>query len=824
MKTSHFLPLGGLIVLSLSGCKPADNSAADEARRQLEASQAAYAQQAADMQQRSEDLQKQLLDLQRAVQDKENAELKARLESIQQENARLLADAEAARKKSDQLRDELAKTPVPAAPPYVPGSPVSQPWVDPDADYSMFYDSLSPHGRWVDVDGYGYAFRPAYSDRSSWRPYVDGSWAWTEQGWAWDSNEPFGWATYHYGRWVKVNRHGWLWIPGRQWAPAWVSWRSGSDYVGWAPLPPSASYGSIGHDCDTRYGLAPSSYVFINASNFGRGSYLNVSLSISSVTNFFAQTINVTNIVQVPQRDICIQRGGPALDWVEKRTGSRVVRAPVQVVRHLERPVEFRQDRDRPNFIAAPMPSGRADRGRGRGPAPRVVSERISQPVIVDAWKDVPDNKRDDLRRTVDRQSKQPQPKPVIADVPRLPETLTEQPRQPDVPGRPGRRPGDTQPEVRPGVPVPNVPNANVPNFPNAPQIPDRFPGRDREPGKGRPGPGKMPDLQITQDAANKAELARRAAEGRMQEAQAEREKQLAAQQQELARRQAEAAAMQQQIAEQEKKAQEARAEQEALMKQRQEEAQKAREAAMAAQEAAGRENEGRERDGRRPRGGMPDAGQRMEEARQQAEQQASQQRQSAMQAQQQAQEEMTRRQQDMIRQREEQQAAMKAAQEENLRRQQESAAAMKAQQQAEAQREAAQRAAQENAMKAQQEMAERQHQAELQRQQQEANMQAQREAAMKAQQEAAERQRQQEAAMQAQREAAERQREAAMQAQREAAERAQREANERAQQEAMRRAQEEAERQREAMRQQEEARRQAEEAARRANEKPPGQ
>jgi len=31
---------------------------------------------------------------------------------------------------------------------------------------------------------------------------------------------------------------GWYWIPGRRWAPAWVSWRRSSDYVVWAPLPP----------------------------------------------------------------------------------------------------------------------------------------------------------------------------------------------------------------------------------------------------------------------------------------------------------------------------------------------------------------------------------------------------------------------------------------------------------------------------------------------------------------------------------------------------------------------------------------------------------
>ena len=260
MKTVLSLRLSGLVLLAIAGCKPETNTATDEARRQLEATQATYAQQAADMQSRSEDLQKQLAELQRSIQDKENAELKAKLDAISAENQKLMADAKAARRKSEQLREQLASnsvmpTQVPVAMPYVPPmvqSPVSQRWNDPDADYSMFYDSLNSYGRWLQVDGYGYAFRPNLSERSSWRPYVDGRWVSTNQGWAWDSREPFGWACYHYGRWVRLSRHGWVWIPGREWAPAWVSWRSGGSHVGWAPLPPTAGYGNISHDCDAR--------------------------------------------------------------------------------------------------------------------------------------------------------------------------------------------------------------------------------------------------------------------------------------------------------------------------------------------------------------------------------------------------------------------------------------------------------------------------------------------------------------------------------------------------------------------------------------------
>ena len=36
---------------------------------------------------------------------------------------------------------------------------------------------------------------------------------------------------------------GWVWVPGYTWAPAWVSWRYGDGYAGWAPLPPDSFAG-----------------------------------------------------------------------------------------------------------------------------------------------------------------------------------------------------------------------------------------------------------------------------------------------------------------------------------------------------------------------------------------------------------------------------------------------------------------------------------------------------------------------------------------------------------------------------------------------------
>jgi hypothetical protein len=105
----------------------------------------------------------------------------------------------------------------------------------------MFYDALAPYGEWIWQDEYGWVWSPD-DVPVSWRPYSDGHWTYTDQGWLWESELPWGWAVFHYGRWYYSPVEGWLWVPGSEWAPAWVEWREGNGYVGWAPLPPRAEY------------------------------------------------------------------------------------------------------------------------------------------------------------------------------------------------------------------------------------------------------------------------------------------------------------------------------------------------------------------------------------------------------------------------------------------------------------------------------------------------------------------------------------------------------------------------------------------------------
>ena len=99
----------------------------------------------------------------------------------------------------------------------------------------VFFDQLAPYGRWVN-SRYGRVWAPNVG--RDWRPYTTGRWG---EGRYWISDEPFGWAVYHYGRWAFDQQQGWLWVPGTEWAPSWVAWRDADDYAGWAPLPPGLS-------------------------------------------------------------------------------------------------------------------------------------------------------------------------------------------------------------------------------------------------------------------------------------------------------------------------------------------------------------------------------------------------------------------------------------------------------------------------------------------------------------------------------------------------------------------------------------------------------
>ncbi len=168
----------------------------------------------------------------------------------------------------------ISASAVVTAPPPAAG-PDSAPSQDVTVDY--FNDTLTPYGSWVVVEGYGRCWRPTtviYDN--TWQPYCDrGHWVYSDCGWYWDSDYSWG-VTFHYGRWFRHARYGWCWWPDTVWAPSWVTWRSSSDYCGWAPLPPFTVYRpgigflyrgasvAIGFD----FGLEASYFTFVSPDRF----------------------------------------------------------------------------------------------------------------------------------------------------------------------------------------------------------------------------------------------------------------------------------------------------------------------------------------------------------------------------------------------------------------------------------------------------------------------------------------------------------------------------------------------------------------------------
>jgi Family of unknown function (DUF6600) len=195
--------------------------------------------------------------------------------------------------------------------------------------FGVFYSSLGSYGDWIQCDGGVYAWRPV-GVAAGWRPYFNGQWCWTDDGWFWASNEPWAWATYHYGRWYYDDYYGWVWVPGYEWAPAWVEWRYGGDYVGWAPLSPYAIF-SFSFGIHYRsYWITPHSWwSFVNCRhigdpNIGRYVYRN-----DDNTRYIGRTRSAGSVRSDGGR---IVSRGPDRGYVERRGDVRLERAEIRDV------------------------------------------------------------------------------------------------------------------------------------------------------------------------------------------------------------------------------------------------------------------------------------------------------------------------------------------------------------------------------------------------------------------------------------------------------------------------------------------------------------
>ncbi len=357
-------------------------------------------------------------EIERQVQQRVAAERQA---DEQQKLAQRESDLKA---REDALTEKHAE-PAQTATPQMRGSELQQREVEPGpessggeetASYNTFYTKLEPYGSWRETSDYGYVWQPNETQRSSnWRPYTDGRWVYTDAGWTWDSQEPFGWATYHYGRWAKLRSVGWVWIPGDEWAPAWVSWRSGGDYVGWAPLPPEAHFDrrtGIHNWADNSYDIGPDRYCFVPQADFGDQRIEHTIIPVERNVTIVNQTINVTNITY---NNTNVVSQGPNFDELRKRS-----RQPIQRLR-LDRRQRF--ENANPHAVVRgeviEMPAPAIVRGR---PAdrPQKLKEKISQPVVDRGWEGIRDKNagkkaREKMKAESTPPAGMPTPRAVVA-------------------------------------------------------------------------------------------------------------------------------------------------------------------------------------------------------------------------------------------------------------------------------------------------------------------------------------------------------------------------------------------------------------------------
>jgi hypothetical protein len=316
----------------------------------------------------------------------------------------------------------------------------------PEISFNVFYNELTPYGRWVDYPQYG---RVWIAYESGFVPYQSsGHWIYTNYGWTWASNYNWGWAPFHYGRWDYDPFYGWFWVPGYEWAPAWVSWRSGGGYYGWAPLSPGISISigaSFGNIPGERWCFVPNRYMgFSNINNY----YLNRSNNVTVINN--TTIINNTNEY----------RGSRYLQGPDRRDVERNIGRPLQTVqvRDANRPG---QEVGNNNFTVYRPRVNRNDNNVGRPDN----NQNPPRPV-----------ERDDRRPNTPSQAQpdntnpaRPPERPVVTPIPVNPTPAPNRPKEPD---------------RRPSVPTlqPQQPNNSSPVRPERPDLPVRPQPEPRRP------------------------------------------------------------------------------------------------------------------------------------------------------------------------------------------------------------------------------------------------------------------------------------------------------------------------------------------------------
>lgn len=179
--------------------------------------------------------------------------------------------------------------------------------------YTDFYEILAPYGQWLEDAQLGYVWSPG--EDINFRPYyTNGHWQMTDYGNTWISDYPWGWACFHYGRWTYDEYYGWLWIPGHNWGPAWVSWRYTDGFYGWAPLSPGIEDAQM----VATYKCPSDWWIFIPARYLYSGNYYRFWYGPRDNKKLVKAGNAITN---VSEREKAVHITGPSATQVKQATG-----------------------------------------------------------------------------------------------------------------------------------------------------------------------------------------------------------------------------------------------------------------------------------------------------------------------------------------------------------------------------------------------------------------------------------------------------------------------------------------------------------------------
>jgi hypothetical protein len=138
------------------------------------------------------------------------------------------------------------------------------------------------------------------------------------------SDYEWGDVPYHYGTWFDDPRFGWVWVPGYTWAPAWVVFRTGPDYIGWAPVSPRFYVGG-----SWSYGAPASPFVFVPTRHFCEARVGRYVVPERQVRSIYGET-RVANTLVV-ENNVVVNRG-PDPRVIERASGRRLIQVPIESV------------------------------------------------------------------------------------------------------------------------------------------------------------------------------------------------------------------------------------------------------------------------------------------------------------------------------------------------------------------------------------------------------------------------------------------------------------------------------------------------------------